>query len=744
MKFKTIAVSIGLFLMTQDLIASPPRKIIGLNGIWDFEQTTAAWAPASFTRKITVPGLVHLAEPKIEEYDKFFKRLDKVDAKKEHGVYNIDYTPRYSWYRKKLFIPEDMKSLEAVLSIKKSQYVTQVFVNGIDFGSYMECYTPIEVAVARALKFGQENEIIVKVGDRYWLPSAAAGSTDKEKEHYLPGIWDDVSLSFTKKLRVNKVLVLPNLRQNNVKVKIKLWNLNPAQIYFGESIKDSMVLSVKILEKVSKKLVAECQQQHIVIRDRNNELEADLPIKSVHPWSPEDPFLYTAEVTVQYNDTISDAIEKNFGMRDFERRGKFFYLNGSKYYLRGSNITLQRFFEDPDCRDLAWNKEWVKKMLIDIPKKLDWNAMRICVGIAPDFWYDLADEYGLLFQNEWFYWQNHGWDEQIRKEYTDWVWSDGTHPSIAIWDGINENWDDFIGNVLIPDLKKLDPTRIWDAGFMTATSMHNDDMDEPHPYQGVSFFMEKGQKFYPLGNLHYKPEIIKELEESSSAQLVNEYGWVWLWRDGTPSKLTVEVYDNYLGKHATVEQRRFFQAYWLQLETEWLRSNRSVAGVLAFCYLTNNYGYTGDWFIGDVKDLQPSPTLSHFKDAFAPQNVFINLTDERYVKGMPAHKPGSYLSFTMTGINDIAETIKGTLEIKLVNSNGKEVSKEQVAVVLPASDRIELAYALKLPITADGYLLQTDFIKQGGRTMKKSRRYIKVGNLPQYNFFTPAEEQKRF
>lgn len=100
MKFKTIAVSIGLFLMTQDLIASPPRKIIGLNGIWDFEQTTAAWAPASFARKITVPGLVHLAEPKIEEYDKFFKRLDKVDAKKEHGVYNIDYTPRYSWYRK--------------------------------------------------------------------------------------------------------------------------------------------------------------------------------------------------------------------------------------------------------------------------------------------------------------------------------------------------------------------------------------------------------------------------------------------------------------------------------------------------------------------------------------------------------------------------------------------------------------------------------------------------------------------
>ena len=55
------------------------------------------------------------------------------------------------------------------------------------------------------------------------------------------------------------------------------------------------------------------------------------------------------------------------------------------------------------------------------------------------------------------HWQNHGWNDQIRKEYTDWLWTDGCHPSIAIWDAINENEDDYIGNFLIPELKKLDP-----------------------------------------------------------------------------------------------------------------------------------------------------------------------------------------------------------------------------------------------------------------------------------------------
>ncbi|WP_206614332.1 hypothetical protein [Chitinophaga barathri] len=710
---------------------------MNLNGTWDFEQTVTAWAPAVFSRKIPVPGLVHLATPRIEEYDKFFKRLQKVDAKKQHGVYNIDYTPRYSWYRKKVFVSKDLASMEGVLSIKKSQYVTQVFVNGIDLGSFMECYTPVEVAVSRALKFGQENEIIIKTGDRYWLPSAAAGSTDKEKEHYLPGIWDDVSLTFTNKLRVNRVLVLPDLDQKKAHVKVKLWNLNPAQIYFGESTRDSLLLNIKIREKKSNRLVAEFSQPHISVRDRQNELDAVIPMNDVHAWSPEDPFLYTAEISVDYKGKTSDVLQKNFGMRDFERKGKFFYLNGDKYYLRGSNITLQRFFEDPDCRNLAWDREWVKKMLIDIPKKLDWNAMRICVGIVPDFWYDLADEYGLLFQNEWFYWQNHGWNEQIRKEYTDWVWSDGSHPSIAIWDGINENWDDFIGNVLIPELKKLDPTRIWDAGFMTATSMHNDDMDEPHPYQGVSDFKEPGRLFYPLGDLDYKPGIVKDMEGSSAAQLVNEYGWIWLWRDGTPSKLTVEVYDKYLGKNATAAERWFLQAYWLQLETEWLRSNRSVAGVLAFCHLTNNFGYTGDWFVGDIKDLRPAPALFAFKDAFTVKNVFINLTDERYVSEMPAHKPGSQLNLTLTGVNDDNKSARGTLEIVLINSKGEHVLKEERAIELPASDRIGMAYSLKLPDAADGYLLQTFFAEEGAKEKKSSRRYIRVGDMKQYNYYTP-------
>ena len=712
------------------------RTIINLNGTWQFDQTVKAFPPEKFKRTIPVPGLVHLAVPKIEEYDKFFKRPNKVEAKEQHNLNNLDYTPRYSWYRKSVLIPKELNDKEAMITIKKSQYVTQVYVNGIDMGTSMACYTPVEFPITSALKVGEENEILIKVGDRVWLPAEAAGGTDKEKEHYLPGIWDDVLISFTGKIRVNRLLVLPSVIHNKVTVKTQLRNLMPSQFFYGGKMTDSVTLDIAIAEKVTGKVVATKSGRFATKRDNISVAELEIPISGFTNWTPDKPFLYTATATIKNDQGTSDELKKQFGMRDFTRRGKFFYLNGERIIMRGTNITLQRFFEDPDCGNLVWDKEWTKKLLIDYSKKLNWNMMRICVGIAPDFWYDMADEYGLLFQNEWLYWQNHGWDDQIRKEYTDWVWSDGNHPSIAIWDGINENWDNYIGGTLIPELKKLDPTRMWDAGYMTGDQMALDEMDEPHPYYGRVSNIQQGaaKNFYPVGNLDFKPSHLQNIQQSSSAQLVNEYGWIWLWRNGMPSKLTVSTYEYYLGKNSTAEQNWELQAYWLQLETEWLRSETAVAGVLAFCHLTNNYGYTGDWFDGNIKDLKPTPTLDWFQHAFAPVATFINLTDERYTKILPPHQPGSTLMFNLYGINNLSRAANGKVIIKLLSEKGKNVSSQELTVKLESYLRTDIPISIVLPSEPGGYVLVAEFTPENGRTVI-SRRFLKTGESTDYKYF---------
>lgn len=713
------------------------RTIINLNGTWEFDQTTTAFPPKKFTRKIPVPGLVHLAEPRIEDYDKFFKRPDKVEFKEQHNLYNIDYTPRYSWYRKTVTIPKEQEGREGVITIKKSQYVTQVYVNGIDMGTSMACYTPVEFNISKAVKYGAENEILIKVGDRVWLPSETAGGTDKEKEHYLPGIWDDVLLSFTGTMRVDRLLLLPSVIEKKVTLKALIRNFMPAQIFYGDAMSDSVKMEVTILERVSGKEIVRSSGQFLSKRDNNSEVKLDIPIATFTSWTPERPFLYTARVELINKKGTTDVLTKNFGMRDFTRQGKFFYLNGSQFILRGTNVTLQRFFEDPDCSNLVWDRNWVKKFLIDYPKQLNWNTMRICVGIVPDFWYDLADEYGMMFQNEWLYWQNHGWDDQIRKEYTDWVWTDGCHPSIVIWDAINENWDDYIGNILIPDLKKLDPTRVWDAGYMTSDKMNNDEMDEPHPYQGpMPWSIKEFEKNpYPLGNLDFRPELIQKLDKAGTAQLINEYGWIWLWRNGIPSKLTVELYKYYLGENSTPQQNRELQAYWLQLETEWLRSNTNVAGVLAFCYLANNYGYTGDWFIGNIKDLEPGPTLNWFQHCFAPAGLFINLTDERYTKHLSPHAIGSSLLFNVAGVNNNNQVVKGNARIYLIDPQGKKLSEKQITVSLPVLTRINIPLEIKLPEQPGGHVLVAEFLPEGKSQPVLSRRYLKVGTSANYNFY---------
>ena len=715
--------------------ADDGRTTISLNGEWDFDQTELAFPPRKYTRKIPVPGLVHLARPKISQYEKFFKKPDGVELVEQFNFLERDYTPMYNWYKRKVFIDEKFKDEQLFLTIKKSQYVTRVFVNRHEVGASMECYTPMDFNITSAVKYGSDNEILIQVGDRAWLPSEAAGGTDKEKVHYLPGIWDDVFITATGKMRVDKVLFLPSLAKGLVTVKTLVRSLYPPQMLYGDKMKDSCKIEYCVKEKTTGRIVGKKMIEGEAKRDNRTYFETSISLDNPKAWTPDSPFLYEGEVSVYDQDELVDRYSVNFGMRDFSRKGKFFTLNGDKFYLRGSNITLQRFFEDPDCQALAWDREWVKKLMVDLPKSIDWNAMRICVGIVPDFWYDLCDEYGIVLQNEWLYWQNHGWDEQVRKEYTNWVWSDGNHPSIVIWDAINENWDSYIGNTLIPKLKELDPTRIWDAGYMTSDQMGtNDEMDEPHPYRALTLMhsSELNDYFknnpYNLGALHENWVGFSSILDAGVPQLVNEYGWIWLWRDGRPSKLTLNNYNYYLGENATPEQCRELQAYWLELETEWLRSERSVGGILAFCHLTNNYGFTGDWFINDIKDLEPSPAFRWFKHCFAPSAVFIDLADRRYTKHLEPLKPGSDLVFNLVGVNDLNKESSGKVLLKLLDEKGTIISTQEESIVIePFGKRLQPCL-LKLPSKSGGYLLIAEYHENGRAKPVLSRRYLKVGD----------------
>jgi beta-galactosidase/beta-glucuronidase len=102
-----------------------------------------------------------------------------------------------------------------------------------------------------------------------------------------------------------------------------------------------------------------------------------IEVPGAHLWSPEDPFLHVLDTT-----TGGDSLATRFGMREFryDTATKRAYLNGRPYLVRGSNITLHRFFEDPDSGEL-WDEAWVR-LLGEI--EAHWNAFRFCIGPVPD------------------------------------------------------------------------------------------------------------------------------------------------------------------------------------------------------------------------------------------------------------------------------------------------------------------------------------------------------------------------
>jgi hypothetical protein len=63
------------------------------------------------------------------------------------------------------------------------------------------------------------------------------------------------------------------------------------------------------------------------------------------------------------------------------------------------------------------------------------------------------------------------------------------------------------------------------------------------------------------------------------------------------------------------------------------------------------------------------------------------------------------------------------------------VSDKTVPVVLATFDRSAFPVELSLPKKAGGYLLLAEFLADGRKEPVVSRRFIKVGIVPEYKYF---------
>jgi hypothetical protein len=436
-------------------------------------------------------------------------------------------------------------------------------------------------------------------------------------------------------------------------------------------------------------------------------------------WSPESPFLYVAET-----DTGGDKVSTRFGMREFrfDTTTKRAYLNDKPYFLRGSNITLHRFFEDPTSGALPWNEEWVRKLLAEIPERLHWNSFRFCIGPAPEMWLDIADEAGLLIQNEFFVWgyRDEWKTSEMIRQYSDWMRDNWNHPSVVIWDANNETRADVLADI-IKAVRPLDlSNRPWDNGYNLPAA--GNDMIEDHPYLFSRFRRQDGFRMTELERMT-GAKSTNSPHPSGHAVILNEYGWLWLNRDGTPTELTRNVYAKLLGRDVTPEDRFSLNAYLLAGLTEFWRAHRNFAGVLHFVYLTASFpgAYTSDHFL-DLEELELEPHFEEYmSEAFKPLGVYINFWQ-------PTIEARSDRRFLVMMINDDHDAVEGKLALTLTDAGGAELTRREIDFALAALGQQTCTLDLHIPNVTGPCTLKAIAYPRGKRhsTRTVSRRRVSI------------------
>lgn len=702
------------------------RITVNLNATWEVADSILPdEAPSVFGHQAPVPGLADLAEPPFPDVGAYLSPenlLDRRTFKQQPEMELVRLTPgprqkrNYFWFRRKFRLPR--KRQAAILRINKAQFGTAVWLNGKKIGDHHSCFTAGYFNVTQALDWDGENTLVIRIGAHpgvvpKWVPTG----TDFEKNKWIPGIYDNVLLYLSDNPVIETIQVAPRINPPEIVVQTQVKNYGPAT-------RVSLTHLVKNWKTGQK--AAQLRTQAVELAEGEQKfLTSTIPMPGARLWSPTDPFLYVLETSTQ-----GDSVTTRFGIREFrfDSKTRRAYLNGKIYFMRGSNITLHRFFEDPKRALLPWNEEWIRKLLIDIPKRMHWSCFRFCIGPVPDQWLDIADEAGLLIQNEYFVWTLRydfwkAWSsDELIQEYKEWMRDNWNHPSVVIWDATNETVADVFGDKVIPAVRSLDlSNRPWENSWNIPSGPN--DPQESHPYLLIAINQPPKFRLADLeGMPGYEPQI-DAVSPTAHARILNEYGWLWLTRDGNPTVVSKPVYDQLLGPGASPEERFKLDAYLLAGLTEFWRAYRNYAGVLHFVYLTANYpgAYTADHFM-DIEHLVLEP---HFEDyvgeAFKPLGVYVNF----WKTEVPA---GSTHRIFVLMINDEYDATSGTLALSVQEERAPEVAHQELPFRLPGLGQQTFKFDVEMPREPANYTLKAiaNPVSKGPNGPTVSRRMFSI------------------
>ena len=336
------------------------------------------------------------------------------------------------WYRYELTPKDEWKGKRIVLDFQGIMLVGDVYLNGKRIGGTDYGYLGFDIDLSKLLKWGQPNEIAVKADTQN--PSNSRWFTGA-------GLYRDVNLIVT-----NKDLFFPRhplfiRTQDNKEVKIKAEIINQQKVAKGQSTA-KMPVGVRILDADGKVVAEQKNDIHFNAKWRDREYELpSISLENAKLWSPDSPYLYTAEVTLyDSKGNIADQIKEPFGVRTIEIvPQKGLLVNGKKVLLKGyaNHHTL-------GALGAAAYPRAIEKRL-KLMKEFGMNHIRTSHNPYSEDFLKLCDKYGILVVDElydkWLTQYAGGrvdWESLWQKDVPEWVKRDRNHPSVVMWSLGNE------------------------------------------------------------------------------------------------------------------------------------------------------------------------------------------------------------------------------------------------------------------------------------------------------------------
>lgn len=727
------------------LPAGSARLTVTLDGIWD-----ACGEPYS---QWEVPGTV----PEL-----FFADAVPVPGLWGDAAYSLgSYSNSKMWLMRRVVLEEE-PSGQVLLRIGSAMYGRYIYVNGAFAGSYEYNYSSSVTDITGFLHKG-ENRIVIMLGsfsNQFNNPDTPAHVLyDGESSDDEPGITDSVELIFNGGAEVDAVQTAADIDRGAVTAKIRLLNRK------DQDIVTDMKLTVYELGRfidgspdTEERKVGELFTAGITIA-ANDTAELTTGAITLSDWSkdkcwtPENPYLYRLEI-----ETSGDTYSVRFGMRtfEFEAGTGMALLNGERRFLFGTNVAIERYFDDALCGTTPWDEAWIRKLYAEY-RSINWTCFRTHLGHANSKWFDIADEVGMMIFDEYPIWGNAGDDtiKTITPEIKRWIDDRGNHPSLIVFDAQNEATYDLTDRIIKAGREYDLQHRPWDNGWRAPVG--DNDPIECHPYilgsRGISGIedMTKTRPIVTTADIGWKAD-----KYTGHAFVLNEHGEYWINREGKPMSGTAAIWAQAQPELSDAERITYYCDL-MSAQLEAFRAGRAYTGLLFFCGLGSSnsaaLGVTSDVLEPAVSSARTLSLHPYFKYLMENTNAPLGIVVDTYTE---ARTPGDVISVPVTLVNDTGDAVND-LPVTLVirASDGTVLWAERrtmsVAAFSPddpgtATELFELSVPAYKKYCGEGKeLLVQAFYTRDGRTVFSQRKWtmesakLSGGDLPKYSWLDTNE-----